>query len=98
MTQSFSIYQGDTFLADAVYRTAEGVPIPITPGLISASLKTRDDRHMPIQVILGEAVGTYQLKADTENWPLGRNFLVVRYTSEGIVRTAEMVQVNVEDA
>lgn len=95
----FTIYKGDTFLANGLYRTALGVPVDL-PGsgiAVEAFLKTRNNGSLPIDVNLGAQTGAYTLQAGTDAWPIGRNLLVIRYTQGGIRRTATPVIVNVKN-
>lgn len=99
MTQEFSIFKGDTFIASGLYRTSAGVPIDLAASgiTIEAYVKTKDGTKFPLTVSFG-AVGSYTLTAPTDDWPLGRNLMVIRYTVGTVRRTADPVVVNVEQA
>lgn len=100
-TQTASIYRGDTFIADATYQTTDGQPSVLDGLTIEAYLLTKDNIELPIDVIMQPelGVGRYRLQADTDDWPLGRNQLIIRYvTTEGVRRTAQPVQLLVEPA
>lgn len=98
--QSFEFFQGDTFMADGLYRTEAGVPVnlPEAGVQIEAWLQARGDRKFPLQVTFSEEVGHYHLhgaSSETAKWPLGRNMLYVRYTMGDVRRTAHPVLVHV---
>lgn len=99
-SQEFTVYKGDTFVANAIYRSADGIPVDLTTAgiTIDAWIKTRDNRELDIPVTITNATsGAYTIEGPTSDWPLGRNRLIIRYTQGATVRTAEPVVVNVED-
>lgn len=100
MAQEVRIYKGDTFIANAVYRSTTGVPVDLTAAgiTIDAWLRKRDSGTLDIPVILTDpTAGAFRLQTPTDDWPLGRNQLFVRYQQGAIRRTAEPVHLIVED-
>jgi hypothetical protein len=93
-----SVYKGDTFIAEAVYRSKLGDPVDLGAAGISieAWLRAKDNRRFPVTVTINGPVGHYQLVSATDNWPIGRNLLVIRYTQGAIKRTAQPVVISVE--
>lgn len=97
--QTFTIFKGDSLNVEATYRQKDGANVDLaTAGItISAYLKGRDNKKFPISVEILPQTGKFRLTSATNEWPLGRNQLVIRYLQAGTTRTAEPVTVLVED-
>lgn len=95
--QIFTVYKGDTFLAECGYRSSTGTPVSMEGVQVSAYLKGRNEKIYPISVEIRPEIGQYRLFSETNDWPLGRSTLVIRYIAGGITRTASPVLVEVQD-
>lgn len=97
--QIFTVYRGDTLQIDAIYRDTNAVPVNIADGSIqiSAYIKGRNGVTYPLPIVLGTATGTYSITWNTEDLPLGRSALFIRYKIGDIQRTMNPVTVDVQD-
>lgn len=72
--QTIKIARGDTFLAYATYRDADGVAVDLDAELISVEAHAREPEgvnRLPLLVTLGDqtvAPGTFTISSDTGTW------------------------------
>lgn len=100
MANEIFIQRGDTFLANGLYTDANDNPVDLVTGNITVEsyVKDRNGWERNLTVTVGGTIGTYEITAPTDDWPLGRVTWHVRYSQDGIKKSTETVVINVEDA
>lgn len=88
--------KGDTFIADCVYKDANGVPVDLNAANIDISSTIRfQNVTFPLEILYKTAIGEFQIKAQTHNWPVGTGFWDIRYVQNDIISSAETTRVRV---
>ncbi len=90
MADQITLKQGDTLIANCVYKNALGVPVNLTTAgiTVESGVRSQDGGEIyPLALTLGNqaaAPGTYELRGETSDWEIGRCLAWdIRYWKDG---------------
>jgi hypothetical protein len=103
MASRFALKRGDSFIANCIYKDADGIPVNLDTAGIEIVSKVRSPDGLtlfPLEVTIKDQVATpggYSITGDTSSWPLGELSWDIRFNQAGQSFPSETIQFRVTE-